>query len=964
MAPLISALVLVCFALAGGVCATATAQTSNDDEAALRSLAERFYHAYEPDDRTVFLSLWSRRSLDPESKNTTPSKYEKKHLDSLIIEAVDINGDTAKVSVKVHLSGVLKPGAKANRGIFNNESYLTLRCVKEDGMWKVMEHVATEQELAEDVARAGTHQARVDLIAKHPELHTLTLVYELAGGYQAGGTEHLFEDDFQKWIDIKNLAIQIATEIGETQAVATVLNEIGDGFRDGGDQTQALEYYLKSIRVIQSVDAGAAEKVPAWTSVASIYVEQGNDAQALAILQKLLDPANPNRGLIQWIASLYTNMGDYDRAIDYLNQGRTLAEKQPPGRNRDLALASSLRGMANVYLAQRDYSKAAEFCDQAIRLVEPIQAATVAAIAGQALVDQNLSSLLNMRAYIALMQGDPKSALQLNERANGIAKKETSLVLAGRIHRELGLNAKARELLDHAIKDSEYRRTRAVGDEQSREQYFESLLAPYTEMIKLLVAEKNFDEAFEYAEASKARALLDVLQNGRVEISKSLTADQRKRETELRRDLETLNVQLASAMRQANKARIAQVESKLQQARLDYESYKTNLYALHPELKTNRAEFKPSKVGDTAPLLSTQHTVLLEYAVTDQTTYCFVISNDGSSKKPSLKVFSIPIQQKELEDRVERYRTNLAKRDPAFVQISRDLFSLLLGPFAKELSAESSLVLVPDGVLWDLPFQALQSENQRYLIEEHDVSYAPSLTALMEMSKRNREASGVSLDLLALGNPLVGPTVQERIKTGLMDDTLEPLPEAQKEVLALGHLYGSTKSKVYIGSSANETNAKSNAPQSRVIQFATHGILDSRNPMYSHLVLSQSGDDEDGLLEAWEIMKLDLHADLVVLAACETARGHVGAGEGMIGMSWAFFVAGTATTVASQWKVDSASTTELMLEFHRQLKSRQAAVVHVSKASALRSASLKLLKSRQYQHPFYWAGFVLIGDGN
>jgi CHAT domain-containing protein len=146
------------------------------------------------------------------------------------------------------------------------------------------------------------------------------------------------------------------------------------------------------------------------------------------------------------------------------------------------------------------------------------------------------------------------------------------------------------------------------------------------------------------------------------------------------------------------------------------------------------------------------------------------------------------------------------------------------------------------------------------------------------------------------------------------------------------------------------------------VQFATHGILNDVSPMYSHLVLSQKADNpnEDGLLEAWEMKDLDLKADMVILSACDTARGRVSAGEGMIGMTWAMFIAGTPTTVASQWKVESSSTTELMLEFHRQLLSGK----KLSKAEALRRASLKLMKNPKYRHPSYWAGWVLVGDGS
>jgi len=112
-------------------------------------------------------------------------------------------------------------------------------------------------------------------------------------------------------------------------------------------------------------------------------------------------------------------------------------------------------------------------------------------------------------------------------------------------------------------------------------------------------------------------------------------------------------------------------------------------------------------------------------------------------------------------------------------------------------------------------------------------------------------------------------------------------------------------------------------------------------------------------------MQLELKADLAVLSACETARGRASAGEGVIGLSWALFVAGCPRTVVSQWKVESKSTTDLMVEFHRQLKVRmQNPKSSLGAAAALREAALKMLRSEQYRHPFYWAGFVTIGDGH
>jgi CHAT domain-containing protein len=107
---------------------------------------------------------------------------------------------------------------------------------------------------------------------------------------------------------------------------------------------------------------------------------------------------------------------------------------------------------------------------------------------------------------------------------------------------------------------------------------------------------------------------------------------------------------------------------------------------------------------------------------------------------------------------------------------------------------------------------------------------------------------------------------------------------------------------------------------------------------------------------------LDLKADLAVLSACESGRGKVGAGEGLIGLSWAFFIAGVPTTVASQWKVESESTTKLMLAFHRSLKQEHGSAL--ATARSLQAAALKLLHDPQYAHPFYWAGFVVVGNPN
>jgi CHAT domain-containing protein len=268
-----------------------------------------------------------------------------------------------------------------------------------------------------------------------------------------------------------------------------------------------------------------------------------------------------------------------------------------------------------------------------------------------------------------------------------------------------------------------------------------------------------------------------------------------------------------------------------------------------------------------------------------------------------------------------------------------------------------SLVIVPDLELWGLPFQALIDRNEKYLVQDHPISYSHSVTVIKGMRAFRKEKTAVGT-LLALGNPQIPDQAMDETRLVYRGQLLEPLPETETEVNLLEQLYGPESSLVLTGENASEAMWKREAGNYKVLHLATHGILNSASPLYSHVILSKppAGSQEDGLLEAWEILQMDLSAGLVVLSACETALGRIGAGEGMIGLSWAFFVAGSDATVVSQWKVETESTSALMIAFHKNLKNGQ------SRARALQSAAREVSGNEKYRHPFYWAGFVVIGD--
>ncbi|HJY26384.1 MAG TPA: CHAT domain-containing tetratricopeptide repeat protein, partial [Pyrinomonadaceae bacterium] len=531
----------------------------------------------------------------------------------------------------------------------------------------------------------------------------------------------------------------------------------------------------------------------------------------------------------------------------------------------------------------------------------------------------------------------------------------------GRALVALGQPEEARAAFQVAITTLETLRREVAGNEQQQMSFMDGRLSPWYDMVDLLVLQRKYSEALTFAEQSKSRVLLDALQGGRTDLRKSWSKEEQQAEEDLRLRLVALNSQFTSEVRKdkPDAKRVTELKTAVEKTRLEYEDFETQLYVAHPKLKVQRGEAPIIKTDELAALLPDDSSALLEYVVADDKTYLFAVTK--GTKEADVRVYVLPVKKEALAKQTETFRQQLASRNLGFRTSASKLYEQLIKPAAAQLAGKTNLIIAPDNTLWDLPFQTLVNGSNRFLIEDAAIAYAPSLTVLREMTKRRQvdAAHASPPTLLALGNPVLGTETLKRAALTLRDGKLDPLPEAEQEVKALGRLYGATRSKVYVGAEAREDRVKSEASSAKILHFATHGLLNNVSPMYSHLALAEGSVAEDGLLEAWELMQLDLHADLAVLSACETARGRIGAGEGMVGFSWAMFIAGVPSIVVSQWKVESAGTRDLMVNFHRGLLSP----AKVRKSEALRQAALKVMKNPETNHPFYWGGFVLVGDG-
>jgi CHAT domain-containing protein len=186
---------------------------------------------------------------------------------------------------------------------------------------------------------------------------------------------------------------------------------------------------------------------------------------------------------------------------------------------------------------------------------------------------------------------------------------------------------------------------------------------------------------------------------------------------------------------------------------------------------------------------------------------------------------------------------------------------------------------------------------------------------------------------------------------------LQNLPESRQEVLSIARIAGAD-SKVLLGRDATETAFKAQPiSQYRVVHLAVHAIADSQLPDRSALVLAADNPPEDGLLQVREIARLRLNADLVTLSACQTGIGPMEGEAGVMSLEQAFLMAGAKAVVASLWNVEDQSTTILMEGFYRHLAE------HEDKAMALAHAKQDFLEQHRNLSAFYWAGFVIEGEG-
>ncbi len=483
-----------------------------------------------------------------------------------------------------------------------------------------------------------------------------------------------------------------------------------------------------------------------------------------------------------------------------------------------------------------------------------------------------------------------------------------------------------------------------------------------------------FHNAFLYAEKTKSLLLYEGTQEAKALHFSGIPDTLLAQEYNLRVDIayyDQKRFELENKGAAPTDSALLALSSRAFDLRQQFESLKKTFETDYPDYYRLKYDLRVEDVAAVQRDLLYPDMALVEYFVGDSAVYIFTIGKKDYSVLEVKKDFPLEQWVAQLRRGMTAFHTDAdmaVQYDTLaalYTEAASNIYEKLVAPIAAKLPAK--VIFIPDGVLGYVPFEALLVEKpanptrwsqHHYLLNDHSVSYCYSATMLREMLYR-RHKQQPTLNFLGFAPHYNGDTTLLDSLFQYDDNMrkdLRPLPYSGEEVFRGAKMM---KGQAFIGGEASKSAFTENASRARILHLATHGQANDRAGDYCFLVFADPADSaQHELLYARDIYNLQLNADLVTLSACETGIGELQGGEGIISLARAFAYAGAKSIVTSLWSVSDAKTKDLMLDFYKNLRKG------MLKDDALRQAKLDFLKRNRGQaaHPFYWAGFVGIGN--
>jgi CHAT domain-containing protein len=823
--------------------------------------------------------------------------------------------------------------------------------------------------------------------------------------------------------DYQNQALVIFRALNRPHGIATALVYLGLVYSELGEARRAISYYEQAAPMCASLEERDCE-ARAYNFLGAAFAKLAEPQKALDYYAKsaaIYRQRGQTIGLIRMLISsgaLYVTLGEGTRAREFFNEALGLARKS---QNR-LEEASALRSIGELFQTEGDTRLARLYLEQALSL----QRATRNPLA-EAVTLARLGSLANSEDRIREAMAIFEIALAIHRKLGAKPDQALTLNSLALAHYELGDFTKALDHFDQALRlfrETENRNGEAMtlhrvamlqrktgrtedarknittalaiaettrgklASTDLRSAYLATVQQYYDLYIDLLMEEHRAHpqegfaaRALEASEQARARSLVDLLHEAKADLRRDVDPQLLAREKELTELINGKSDQQQTAFSDPKKAELAKaLGQELNGLRLELETLQARIQESNPRY-AELVSALPDAIAQTQKLLEPE-TVLLEYKLSDERSYVWLITANG-------------LQSHELADRAEieklaqqfyqsltarnqivksetpgQRRARIETADNQLESIGEKLRRLLLGPFESSLAGKRVLI-VADGALQYVPFAALLNGPQMAgTSDAREITFLPSIGVLSQLRRASSGRPTPTKTVAVFADPVfeaddprLGQSrrnnsngTQTEIGSGL--PRLLGAREEARFILALAPA-GTTFSAFDFDANRDRVT-NGDLSQYRVLHFATHALVDAQQPQLSGIALSMydaGGNRRDGFLRLNHIYDLRLSSELVVLSACSTALGKDVRGEGLIGLTRGFMYAGAPRVIASLWKVDDEATTELMKLFYRNLLRKQ-----IPASAALSAAQAEMRAQPRWRSPYYWAAFTLQGD--
>ena len=800
-----------------------------------------------------------------------------------------------------------------------------------------------------------------------------------------------------------NQSIDIYKKLGLEYFMAQCFGNLAGVYKDQGNYDFAFKFYYMSIEILEKLDL-KKELASIYNNLAILYETQEKFDEALFWIDKAILKRQEliNMDEIELInqheeTEILNTISNLDELPENLKGYFVKWEK----RSIQKKLATSLNIKGGIFQSLGKYEEATKWLEKSIEVKKNLNLKEGLAISymnlGLTLHSQNkneealtmfykakqiqedlnleldLAWAFNNIGYLHSSQGNSEEALNWYSKAIGIREKLNQELGLAISYNNKGLVYFNEEQLDSAlfyaqkcIHLREKLRKQNKGN-INRRLFVDNILSSVEVAVNSSYELKYWETSFTISEKSKSRGLIDLLNEVSVNVknlSKDILSKISINEYQLNSIVQKLSTNISVPRR---KQLISQRDS-INSIRI----------GLQDQIKTQAPEYANLIYPETVTSkqiqsILNQEEVIVSYYIGDLNTYTFIITNsklvvidlgateDLSSLIEKFRDKLLPQQRAYLTSRTQS-RLKLKGLNKQFFQLSHQLYQKLWAPIESTglLSKNKKVFLVPDGYLNYLPFELLIKDTEQkelykdyqYLVKDYLISYYPSAT-VFHFERTNKKGGPIpEKDFfgLAISNFENSFCSQDGSPLGNLEGTVTSIDTIKE-------FFDEDKRKTIYNEEASEDNFNNlSLNDFRYLHLATHGLINSDSPDFSSIVL-QSGGDENGCLNLYEIFDLEFNADLVTLSACETGLGKLVRGEGMVGFTRALMYAGTPSVILSLWEVGDDSTKDLFVNYYSKLSKDRS-----EKYAPLRDTQLQMIESGKYSNPYFWAPFVFIGE--